>query len=357
MTGPPLVARLLLDAAFEFGRTLENVPPPGRGGPIGRLSSAAWTIGHAAATLDAWVNDYCASGEHEARDVWCREFDARSPSTPAAFADAEAAFARVSERVARYLEGVDHAALAAVARTRPGSFLAGQRVEHILYRGVAHLFAHAGELSVVSSLLRRADLGLPGPLPNSYQAPLDGDPPAEAGAAASPPIVRFVLDAREAFSRVAGAVPVPAQAGAFDRLNSGGWIVAHIAAQEDEYWSVHAQHRAPDPWLAAAQVRFGDPASKPSYVEACSALASAIERGTPYLEGLRAADLGTVLRTSRARGGEQRVQDLLVLQGTHLYALAGELAAIASLAGADDPVLPHTMRHTIEAVGIPEAGA
>jgi hypothetical protein len=346
MTAGPLAVRVLLDAQFEFGRTLENVPPPGRGGPIGRLSSAAWTIGHAATRLDTWINAYCAGGEP---DPWCTEFDARPAGTPVAFADAEAAFSRVSERTARYLEGVDEGALAAIAPTRPGSFLEGQRTAHIVYRAVAHLFAHAGELSVLYSLLRRDDLGLPGPLPNSYHAPLDGDACAIEATDAMPLVVRFVLDAREAFSMVAGTVPVPAQVGAFDRLNSGGWIVAHIAEQEDQYWSVHAQHLEPDPWLAAAQVRFGDPASQPSYVEACAALSSAIERGTPYLESLRAEDLGTVLRTSRVRGGEQRVQDLLVLQGTHLYALAGELATIASLAGAADPDLPALMRHTIEA--------
>ena len=348
MTAGPLAARLLLDAQFEFTRTLENVPPPGRGGAIGRLSSAAWTIGHTAARLDAWVNDYCAGGE---RDAWCVELDARPPSVPVAFAEAEEAFARVTERAARYLEGLDHAALAAMAPTRRGSFLEGQRVGHVLYRGVAHTFAHAGELSVVSSLLRRADLGLPGPLPSAYHAPLDGDVADPEVSGLGPLLVRFVLDARAAFSEVAAAVPVPAQTGAFDRLNSGGWIVAHVAEQEDQYWSVHAQHREPDPWLAAAQVRFGDPASRPSYVEACDALAKALERGTPYLEGLRAHDLGEVLRTSRAGRGDQRVQDLLVLQGTHLYALAGELAAIASLAGAPDPDLPMVMRHTITEVG------
>jgi hypothetical protein len=341
-TAGPLAARLLLDACFEFTRTLENVPPPGRGGPIGRLSSAAWTIAHAADLLDKWVNVYCAGGE---RDVWCAEFAERPHTAPVAFAEAESAFARVSARSTRYLEGVDHAALAATARTRSGSFLEGQRVAHVLYRAVAHLFAHAGELSVTSSLLRRADLGLPGPLPHSYHAPVDGD----AAGGARPLLVRFVLDAREAFSMVADAVPVPAQAGAFDRVNSGGWIVAHIAAQEDEYWSVHAQGREADPWLAGAHVRFGDPASRPDYTTALGALHAAFDRGTPYLEELTAGDLGTPVRHSAHRGGDQRVQDLLVLQGTHLYALAGELAAIASLAGASDPDLPAVMRHTIEA--------
>lgn len=328
------------------------MPPPGRGGPIGRLSSAARTVGHAATALDAWVNDYCTGGGASARDEWCVEFDSRPPTTgpasaPVGFADAEAAFARVTERTARYLEGIDHASLAAPATTGPGSHLEGQRVAHLLYRGVAHLFAHAGELSVVSSLLRRADLGLPGPLPQSLHAPIDGG----ESDGSRPLLVRFVLDAREAFSRVAHAVPVPAQTGAFDRVNAGGWIVAHIAEQEDQYWSVHAQHREPDAWLAAAQVRYGDPASRPSYVEALGALARATERGTPYLEGLRAEQFGEVLRVSRPGRGVQTAQDLLVLQGTHLYALAGELAAIASLAGASDPELPEPMRHTVGLAG------
>src|SRR5688500_20392022 len=97
MTAGPLAARLLLDAQFEFTRTLENVPPPGRGGAIGRLSSAAWTIGHTAARLDAWVNDYCAGGE---RDAWCVELDSLPPGTSVAFAEAEEALARVAASVA-----------------------------------------------------------------------------------------------------------------------------------------------------------------------------------------------------------------------------------------------------------------
>ncbi len=349
--GAPLAVRLLLDALFEFGRHIENVPPPGRGGPIGRLSSAAWTAGHATATLDKWITSYCAAAE---RDSWCVAFEAQPPSEPVAFTEAQAAFERVGARARSYLEGLGHADLAARAPVRPGSFLEGQRVGHLLLRGVAHLFAHAGELSVVSSLLRRADLGLPGNMPNSYQAPIDAD----AAGGATPLLVRFVLDAREAFSTVAASVPVPAQRGAFDRLNSGGWIVAHIAEQEDQYWSVHAQHFEPDPWLGAAHVRFGDPASVPPYAEALAALREAFERGTPYLEGLTAERFGDTLRTSRIpERGEQRAQDLLVLQAPHLYALAGELATISSLAGASDPELPMTMHHTIETIATVEGAA
>ncbi len=344
----PLVVRLFRDALHEFARHIENVPPPGRGGPVGRLSSAAWTAAHGAATLDRWVNDYTAGGD---RDPWCADFEASPPSSPVAFLEAQAAFDRVRARAEDAVAPLAVHDLARQAPIRPGSFLEGQRVGHLLIRAVAHLFAHAGELSVTSSLLRRADLGLPGALPNAYGAPL-GPPEANdspgADAAGPPLIARFVLDAREAFLVVAQGVPVPAQHGAFDRLNSGGWIVAHIAEQEDQYWGVHAQHLEADPWLAAAHVRYGDPASQPPYAEALAALRAAFDRGTPYLESLTAPQLGEVVRRSRIpQRGDQRVQDLLLLQGTHLYALAGELAAIASLAGAEDPDLPRTMAHTI----------
>ncbi|MCC6236831.1 MAG: DinB family protein [Dehalococcoidia bacterium] len=342
----PVVVRLFRDALHEYGRHIENVPPPGRGGPVGRLSNAAWTAAHGAATLDKWVNAYCAAAE---RDPWCADFEAQPHSAPVAFLDAQAAFERVRARAEDYVVNLAEGDLARVAPVRPDSFLEGQRVGHLLIRAVAHLFAHAGELSVTSSLLRRADLGLPGALPGAYGAPLG---PAEAGDAGLPILARFVLDAREAFLVVAEGVPVPAQRGAFDRLNSGGWIVAHIAEQEDQYWSVHAQLLEADPWLAEAHVRFGDPASQPPYPEALAALRAALARGTPYLESLTAERLAEVVRRSRIpERGDQRVQDLLLLQGTHLYALAGELAAISSLAGGEDPDLPRTMAHTIAWTG------
>lgn len=346
----PVAVRLFRDALHEFGRHIENVPPPGRGGPVGRLSSPAWTAGHATATLDKWIGDYCAGG---VRDEWCAAFEARPHSAPIAFLEAQTAFERVRASAEHYVANLEVRDLARVAPVRPGSFLEGQRVGHLLLRAVAHLFAHAGELSVTSSLLRRKDLGLPGNLPNAYHTPLDAP---EAGAGGLPLIARFVLDAREAFLLVAEGVPVPAQRGAFDRLNSGGWIVAHIAEQEDQYWSVHAQHLEADPWLAEAHVRGGDAASQPPYAEALNALRAAFDRGTPYLEGLTGDRLGEVLRRSRIlERGEQRVQDLLLLQSTHLYALAGELAAISSLAGGEDPDLPRTMAHTIEWTGGTEA--
>ncbi len=151
----PIAVRLLLDAMLEFGRHIENVPPPGRGGAVGRLSPAAWTAAHGASKLDQWINAYALGGE---RDPWCVAFEAEPASTPVAFTEAQAAFERARERATHALEGVTHETLGAVAPVRHGSFLEGQRVGDLVLRAVAHLFAHCGELSVVSSLLRRADL-------------------------------------------------------------------------------------------------------------------------------------------------------------------------------------------------------
>jgi hypothetical protein len=344
-TDSPLLVRLTLDAIDEFARATEHVPPPGRGGPIGRLSAASRVVAHGASTLDSWVNGYIGAEPRDAElDTWASAERAEGVPPPP-FEEAQAALRRVSEGASARLAALERSRLAERTATRPSSFLEGQTVAHLLARTVAHLFVHAGELTVIASLLRRPDLGLPGRLPRSMGAPTEDAP--DLGA--PPLLVRLLLDAREAFVRVADTVPVPAQAGAFDRLNSGGWIVAHIAGQDDQYWSVNAQGLEPDAWLAAAHVRYGDEASKPPYPEARAALDSAFARSRPYLQALRPADFGRVLTPRTESRGEQTAQDLVVRQLAHVYALAGELLAIASLAGAEDLSLPEPMAHTLEA--------
>src|SRR5690606_18548395 len=166
--------------------------------------------------------------------------------------------------------------------TLEGTRWAGQPVGMLMAHLIAHLFAHAGDLSVLASLLARPDLGLPGPLPRSIAKTRRESPPDFT----VPIAVRLLLDAQEEFARVVDLVPVPAQVGAFERLNAGGWIVAHIAEQDGQYGSVHAQGLEADPWLAEAHVRYGDPGSAPHYREARGALMRSFERGRPYLEGL-----------------------------------------------------------------------
>ena len=347
MAGPaqPLVARVLLDAQDEFARAIEHVPDPGRGGPIGRLNSAGWIIAHAASTHDAWTNRY---GRGVEGDGWLMEWSARQREQPtgtaahASFDEAREAFARVAERAAPYLESCDEAGLSLTARAPEGSAWRDRTKEQLVARGVAHLFAHAGELTVIASLLARGDLGLPGRLARSTRTGRE----ATEAVATQPLIVRLLLDAREEFARVAEAVPVPAQVAAFRRLNAGGWIVAHLALQDDQHWNAGAQQLEPDAWLTTANARYGASPSAPDFAEARAALDRSYARSLPYLGGLDGSHLDDVVRRSKSFG-DQTVSDLIVRQLAHYFALAGELSAIASLAGAPDLGLPGEMRHAL----------
>ena len=252
----PLLARMLLDAIEEFGRAVEHVPPPGRGGSIGRLNAASWVVAHAASPLDFGLNVYCQGLE---RDGWLAEWAAQrrgagEPAPDPPFSEAREAFERVAERAAHYLQSCDEASLAVppAAERSPGtSALTNVPPGPLVARNVAHLFVHAGELSVIASLLARGDLGLPGALWRSTGTGHEAVEPADGR---RPTAVAMLLDARKQFARVADAVPVPAQAGAFARLSSGGWIVTHCAQQDDQDWNVAAQRLEPDAWLAASSV-------------------------------------------------------------------------------------------------------
>lgn len=350
----PLISRLLIDAQTEFARAIEHVPGPGRERPIGRLNSAGWVIAHTSEFLDYWINVDSAGGD---RDPWQAEWSEaqgalpEGDALPTAYGEAKEAFAHVAERSIGHLEAWDEAELAEVAREFDGSGWEGTTKGYLVARAAAHLFAHAGELSVIASLVLwdDRDLGLPGRLERSFGA---GSEAVEAGEL-QPAVVRLLLDARGEFVRVVDSLPVPAQAGAFDRLNSGGWIVAHIAAQDDQYWSVQAQQREPDPWLAEANVSYGDPESRPDFAEARAGLDRAFARSQPYIESLDGTQFETVLRASGR--GDQTVADLVVRQAAHLFALAGELAAIGSLAGASDPGLPGRLTRVAEGIAPADA--
>ena len=230
------------------------------------------------------------------------------------------------------------------------SFLRGRTAGYLFARAVAHLFAHAGELTVIASLVlsEERDLGLPGRLAHSTGSGGEGGERGERSEPSEerPLVVRMLLDAREEVARVADAAPASALAGAFTRLNPGSGIVAHLAGQDDSYWNVGAQGLEADAWLAAA-VRFGEPPSPLDHAEARAALDRSYARSLAYLEALDGSELDRVVLPARRAGRrDQTVSDLLVRQAAHYFATAGELAAIASLAGAPDPGLPGRMMHT-----------
>ena len=165
-----------------------------------------------------------------------------------------------------------------------------------------------------------------------------------------PLLVRLLFDAFDEFERVAEALAGLEAGGApaagAGRLNSGGWIVAHVAKQQDHYWNAELQGFERDPWLEEQRVNFGDAPSAPDLADAIEAFGRVRSRAIPWLRRLDASRLDEVVTRSSGPRRDQRVSDLLSRSIAHLFAHAGELSAIASLAGAPDLGVPGRMTHS-----------
>ncbi len=162
--------------------------------------------------------------------------------------------------------------------------------------------------------------------------------------------MRLLFDAFDEFERVAEAIAGLDAGGApadgAGRLNSAGWIVAHVAKQQDHYWNAELQGLARDPWLEDQRVNFGDAPSAPDLAAAIEAFRRVRSRAIPWLRRLDASRLEEVVRRSPSLRRDQSVSDLLSRSIGHLFAHAGELSAIASLAGAPDLGVPGRMTHS-----------
>ena len=168
----------------------------------------------------------------------------------------------------------------------------------------------------------------------------------DAASARPPRLVRLLWDAWDELERVASAVPTPGRGRSIGRLNAGGWIVAHVAAQQDAYWCAGAQGLEPDAWLTDREVGFGAEPSVPDHAEALAAFARVRARAIPYLRSLRAADLDAPAPSPDASGRAPTVGDLLARSVAHVFVHTGELTAIASLVGAPDLGAPGRLTHS-----------
>ena len=65
-------------------------------------------------------------------------------------------------------------------------------------------------------------------------------------------LAALLLDAYAAVLVTARKLPAPGQGGAIGRLSPGGWVIGHLADQQDRTWNVGAQGLDADPWLAEA---------------------------------------------------------------------------------------------------------
>ena len=154
------LALLAIDALTEFERVVDAIPAPGRGGPIGRLNPGWWTVLHVTRQAD-FLQSFATGRE---RDPWVVEHADDTERLP--FDDVRAALARTRERLAAFLETATDEDLARVPLTEPVEgvppHLLSVPLQQLLARTTGHLFAHAGELSALASLMGAPDLGLPG---------------------------------------------------------------------------------------------------------------------------------------------------------------------------------------------------
>lgn len=164
----------------------------------------------------------------------------------------------------------------------------------------------------------------------------DGRPPPTRLAA-------LLLDGYEAVLLAAHQLPGPGQGGAIGRLNPGGWVIAHLAEQQDRTWNVGAQQLDGNAWLAerGSAFRTGQEPSTPVFADALAAFELVILRSRPYLESLDAAAVETA-----PPGADEALGVRLARHAAHLFVHAGEIAAIATLVGQPNTPLPGPLTHS-----------
>ena len=317
----PLPVRLLLDAEDAFLATAEAIPAPGREGHIGPLNAPGGVMAHTAATHSHWFGWYLGGDESA---------QSRVDPDETSYAAGVEQFRAAAARARGHLEALDSQAL-----TQPLQHIEGAQWDgygltnnYMVRRGIAHLYSHAGDLTVTGSLVGMPDQSLPGPLRRCQHI--------DATDTSTTSLVPMLLDGLDEVRRIADALPVPAQVDAFARLNAGSFIVAHVANREDLLWNL-GMRGTRDPWLEAANVGPGAPRSVPNWDDARESLDRTIEAVTPYLQTLTPSDLAGTLMY---RGDEHPIGAQLARSAAHVFYHAGELQALGSLAAMPDLGLP-----------------
>ena len=167
------LALLAIDALTEFERVVDALPAPARGGPIGRLNPAWWTVIHVTRQAD-FLQSFATGGE---RDAWVVEHAEDQTAPP--FDDVRAALARTRERLVAFCASASDEDLARVPLTEPVEgfprLAVGEQLRELVARTTAHVFVHAGELSALASLMGAPDLQLPGLMPATHGLGADAE--------------------------------------------------------------------------------------------------------------------------------------------------------------------------------------
>ena len=118
-------------------------------------------------------------------------------------------------------------------------------------------------------------------------------------------------------------------------MNSIGWIVGHLAWQEQRYWLTFSQGQTPIPALNEV-VGYGRPATTPSLAEMLAAWQTVTEAADPWLDQLTTAKLAEEITL---RGWRTTTVGSLMLRVIyHYWYHIGEIMAIRQQLG--HPSLP-----------------
>jgi hypothetical protein len=148
------------------------------------------------------------------------------------------------------------------------------------------------------------------------------------------PLVDQLRFTRAEWTRALRGTPEEDGLRRLDPMNSIGWIVGHLAWQEQRYWLTRAQGETPIPVLNEL-VANGAPATTPPLGEMLEAWRSITAAADPWLDSLAPGDVAGELGGS---GPKRVVGDALHRMTYHYWFHIGEILSIRQILG--HPKLP-----------------
>ncbi len=138
------------------------------------------------------------------------------------------------------------------------------------------------------------------------------------------PIVEQLRFTRSEWRRALRGTPAPDALIRLESMNSIGWIVGHLAWQEQRYWLTRAQGETPVPVLNDVAAS-GGPPTTPGLGAMLSAWRTVTTAADPWLDTLTVADLAGPLAGS---GPRRTTGDALHRVTYHYWFHIGEILAI-----------------------------
>jgi hypothetical protein len=140
------------------------------------------------------------------------------------------------------------------------------------------------------------------------------------------PIVDQLRFARAEWRRGLRGVPEKDGYRRFMPMNSIGWIVGHMAWQEQRYWLTRLVDETPRPIVNEVAAN-GGPATTPSLKEMLEAWKTITAAADPHLDALEEADMPSILPGQPPR----RMGDAILRVTYHYWFHTGEILAIRQL--------------------------